>query len=538
MTRISDPIQEGLARGWQVHGGAHGALPAEASFDVAIVGSGAGGGITAELLAQSGLSVVIVEAGPLRSSSDFRQLEREAYAELYQEANARKTADKAIAILQGRCVGGSTTVNWTSSFRTPPATLDHWRSHYGLDSFSEAELAPWFHSVEQRLHMAPWSAAPNENNALLARGARALGLSFGTIARNVNGCWNLGSCGLGCPVNAKQSMLITTLPAALDRGAHLYVETQVTRLVLAAGRVRHLECVSVRPDGSAKGATARVRARHYVVSGGAINTPALLLQSKLPDPHGLLGRRTFLHPVVLSSATHAQRVEGWAGAPQSIYSDHFLDQAPFDGPMGFKLEAPPLHPLVFATATVGFGQEHAQRMALFPHTQAVLALLRDGFHPDSLGGSVGLTSDGSPLLDYPLTPYVLEGARGALLAMAELQFAAGARTVLVGHELASPCSSWSEARRQIERLPMQPLLAKFFSAHVMGGCPMAADESRGVVRPDGVHWHVENLSVHYASPFPTTMCSNPQLSIYGIVNSMATALAKRLSGRDVALLSA
>lgn len=537
MSSIADPIQEGLSRGWRVYGGAHGALPAESSFDVAIVGSGAGGGITAELLAQSGLAVVIIEAGPLRSSRSFRQLEREAYAQLYQEANARKTADNAIAILQGRCVGGSTTVNWTSSFRTPTATLDHWRSHHGLGSFSEAELAPWFRAVEQRLHIAPWQTAPNENNALLARGAQALGLSYGTIARNVNGCWNLGSCGLGCPVNAKQSMLVTTLPAALDRGAHLYVEAPVTRLVVAAGRIQHLECVSALPDGSATGAPARVRARHYVVSGGAINTPALLLRSKVPDPRGLLGRRTFLHPVVLSSATHAQRVEGWAGAPQSVYSDHFLDHSPFEGPMGFKLEAPPLHPMVFATATTGFGVEHAQRMALFPHTQVVLALLRDGFHPESVGGTVGLRSDGSPLLDYPLTPYVLEGARRAMLAMAELQFASGARTVVVAHEFASPCSSWAEARRQIEQLPMQPLLTKFFSAHVMGGCPMASDESRGVVRPDGVHWHLENLSIHDGSLFPTSIGANPQLSIYGIVNRMATALAKRLSGRDVALLS-
>ena len=45
---------------------------------------------------------------------------------------ARKTADKAINILQGRCVGGSTTVNWTSSFRTPSPTLAYWREHFGL----------------------------------------------------------------------------------------------------------------------------------------------------------------------------------------------------------------------------------------------------------------------------------------------------------------------------------------------------------------------------------------------------------------------
>jgi choline dehydrogenase-like flavoprotein len=56
-----------------------------------------------------------------------------------------------------------------------------------------------------------------------------------------------------------------------------------------------------------------------------------------------------------------------------------------------------------------------------------------------------------------------------------------------------------------------------------------------VVRPDGVHWQVENLSVHDGSLFPTSVGANPQLSIYGIVNRLATSLAKSLAGREVAL---
>src|SRR3954462_3692850 len=124
MTQFPDPIREGLARGWTVRGGPYGEAPARIACDVAIVGSGAGAGITAELLTRAGLKVVLVEEGPLRSSSNFNQEEAQAYPELYQESAARKTRDKAITILQGRCVGGSTTVNWTSSFRTPVPTLD------------------------------------------------------------------------------------------------------------------------------------------------------------------------------------------------------------------------------------------------------------------------------------------------------------------------------------------------------------------------------------------------------------------------------
>jgi hypothetical protein len=68
----------------------------------------------------------------------------------------------------------------------------------------------------------------------------------------------------------------------------------------------------------------------------------------------------------------------------------------------------------------------------------LLALLRDGFHPDSPGGRVRLRSDGSPELDYPITAALQDGARRALLAMAEMQFAAGARDAMPLHELAPP----------------------------------------------------------------------------------------------------
>jgi choline dehydrogenase-like flavoprotein len=534
MSRLPDPIREGLARGWRVAGGPHGSMPERIACDVAIVGSGAGAGIAAELLTRAGLRVVIVEEGPLRSSSDFRQLESEAYPSLYQESGARKTRDKAITVLQGRCVGGSTTVNWTSSFRTPQATLEHWRRHFQLQGFGARDLEPYFEQAERRLGIGPWLAAPNENNDLLRRGAERLGIASAAIARNVKGCWSLGSCGMGCPTNAKQSMLVTTIPWALDHGAMLLVETRAQRFDLANGRVTALRC---EPSAgcAARQTPVRIVARHYVLAGGAINSPALLLRSQAPDPHGLLGRRTFLHPVVLSVATFPQAVHGWTGAPQTIYSDHFLDAQPVDGPIGYKLEAPPLHPVIFAATLPGFGAAHAQLLRQFPNSHAVLALLRDGFHPESPGGSVRLRPDGSPELDYPLTPFVLEGARRALLSMAEIQFAAGARQVVPGHELAQPYRSWSQARSAIAALPMQPLLAKFVSAHVMGGCGLAGAPRLGVTRPDGQHWQLTNLSVLDGSLFPTSIGANPQLSIYGIVNRLAQGLAQRLAGGAVIL---
>ena len=538
MSSLPDPVQAGLKRGWKVLGGPHGAVPAKIVCDVAIIGSGAGAGITAEMLTKAGLNVVIVEEGPLKSSSDFNQKEAEAYPALYQESAARKTEDKAINILQGRCVGGSTTVNWTSSFRTPTATLSHWQQNFGLTDYSPEALAPYFDQAERRLNVSQWLGTPNENNDLLRRGATKLGIASSVISRNVKGCWNLGSCGMGCPTNAKQSMLVTTIPTALDHGATLIVETRAQQFELVNGGVRSLRCIAVKPNGapveSGQGAIVIV-AKHFVLSAGAINSAGLLLRSQAPDPHARLGVRTFLHPVVMSAAVMDQTVAGWAGAPQTIYTDHFLETQPIDGPIGFKLEAPPLHPVIFATTVPGYGQMQADLLAKFPRTHVLLALLRDGFHEQASGGRVKLRSDGSAVLDYPLTDFVMDGARRAMLAMAELQFAAGAKEVLPVHELARPYTAWLDAKRAIEALPMKPLLTKIVSAHVMGGCGLASSDKQGVVRPDGVHWQIDNLSLHDGSIFPTSIGANPQLSIYGIVNRLAQGLVKRLTGQSVRL---
>ncbi len=527
---IRDLVAEGIRGGWDVHDGSRLTANVNVDADVAIVGTGAGGGTAAEILSRAGLHVVLIEEGPLRSSSDFRMHESEAYPQLYQESAARKTKDKGINILQGRSVGGSTTVNWTSSFRTPPATLRYWRERFGLADFSEPELAPWFELMERRLGVHEWQVPANANNELLRAGAHALGIPTGIVHRNVRACQNLGYCGMGCPTNAKQSMLVTTIPAALQHGARLFSRTRAERLLFEGNRVTGLACVAMDAAGIAPTSRAiRVRARHYVIASGAIGSPALLLRSKLPDPSGRLGKRTFLHPTVVSAAAMPQLVEGYAGAPQSVYSDHFLD-APFDGPIGYKLEVPPLHPVLMATTLTAFGAAQSQLIAGLRNAHVIIALLRDGFHDESPGGTVGLKDDGTPLLDYPMSRYVWNGAREALATMARIQFAAGAQSVLPLHEDAASYPDNARAQAAIGQLRMEVLRTRVVSAHVMGGCGMGADPKESVVDGAGRHHHLENLSVFDGSTFPTSLGANPQLSIYGIVARNASRLARELGG--------
>ncbi len=496
--------------------------------DCLIVGTGAGGGVSAEILARAGLRVILLEEGPYRSREDFHMREQEAYPDLYQEAAGRRTSDKAIQILQGKGVGGSTTVNWTSSFRTPEQTLETWTRDFGVQGCSAEELAPWFARMEKRLHISPWTVAPNANNDALARGCRALGWNAKVIPRNVLGCANLGYCGTGCPIDAKQSMLVTTIPAALKAGARLVSRARAERLVIKGDRVTGAQVTLMDDYGQPRARKGiRIRARHTLVAAGAIGSPALLLRSKAPDPHARLGKRTFLHPVAACAGLMPEPVKGYAGAPQSIYSDEFL--WPASG-AGYKLEVAPVHPVLMATLLTRHGQAHTELMASFSHTQATLALLRDGFHEQSPGGRVRLDPYGYPSLDYPISDYLWDGVRRSLLTMAELLFAAGAARVMPLHLDAEPYRSFRDARRAIGELAMQPLKAQLFSAHVMGGCAMGDDARNAVTDSAGRHHQLESLHIIDGSLFPTSIGANPQLSIYALAGKLATALADDLAG--------
>ncbi|MCU1741368.1 MULTISPECIES: GMC family oxidoreductase [Pseudomonas] len=526
---VPDLFREGLARGWKTYNGARLEQDLTLEADVAIIGSGAGGGTTAEILSAAGYKVLLIEEGPLKTSSDFKMLEDQAYTSLYQEGIGRMSKDGAITILQGRAVGGTTLINWTSSFRTPDQTLEHWASEHNVKGHSSAEMAPWFEKMEQRLGVAPWVMPPNANNDVIRNGCEALGYSWKVIPRNVRGCWNLGYCGMGCPTNAKQSMLVTTIPATLEKGGELLYLARAERLQIEGDQVTGLLCVAmdercVAPNGR----TIKVKARHYVLAGGGINSPGLLLRSKAPDPSGQLGKRTFLHLVNFSAGQFSEVINPFYGAPQSIYSDHFQWNAGVTGPMSYKLEVPPLQPALASTLLGGFGTQNALRMEQLPHTHMMLALMRDGFHPDSPGGSVELRGDGTPVLDYQVSAYAWDGLRRAYHTMAEIQFAAGAKSVLPLHADADYVNTLAKARELIDELSLELYRTRLGSAHVMGGCAMGEEAKSAVTDSLGRHHQLRNLSVHDGSLFPTSIGANPQLSVYGLTAQLATALAERL----------
>jgi choline dehydrogenase-like flavoprotein len=490
--------------------------------DFCVVGSGAGGSVAAATLAQAGAHVAILEEGAHHTKRDFNMQEAWAYPALYQEHGNRATEDLSIIILQGRSVGGGTTVNWTSSFRTPETTLALWAQRHGVRGLDAATLAPHFAAVEQRLSVGPGNPDDvNRNNRKLWDGAKRLGWNPELIRRSVKGCARLGYCGMGCPLDAKQSARVTYVSDALAAGADIYTDCRARLVETDRGRTRAvvadvLDRATDRPKGRIV-----VHARQGVLlAGGAINTPALLLRSKAGNGNGLVGKRTFLHPSVPMVAFYDEPVEGFYGAPQSVAVHHFARRG--DG-VGYFLETAPTHPMLAAIAFPGTGDAHRRIAERLAHAQATIALLIDGHHDDP-GGSVSVDGAGRIKLGYPLGPALREAALHAMQSMARLQLAAGAREVMTLHETPLTIRNETDLARLAD-LPFGPNLHTLFSAHQMGGCPMGEDPRRSVVNSRGRHHEIENLWIVDGSIFPTALGVNPQLSIYAHSRLFATEIA-------------
>jgi len=479
--------------------------------DVCIVGSGPGGAMVAARLARAGAKVVVLEEGGYHRKDEFDMQEATAFPLLYQDRGNRATADLSISVLQGRAVGGGTVVNWTTSYRTPDDVLGYWRDHFGL-ALTPPDLRPHFEEVEQRLGIQKVDLEDtNANNRAIYDGCTKMGWQVDTTKRNVRGCLRTGYCGMGCPVDAKQTATLTYLPDAVAAGADVYANCRVSRIEWSGRRataaIGHLLYNEIET-----GRHVRVEPRALVVSGGALNSPALLLRSGIAG--GGVGKYTWLHPVVAMGAFYKDRIEGFYGAPQSVASHHFAHRP--EG-AGFFIEAAPVHPMLSSIAMPGFGAPLQTRMGLLPNVCATIALMIDGFDPSEKGGTVSLRPDGGPRLDYPFTDRAYECFRAGMKAIARLHLANGAREIVSFHGTPLHITSESEVAA-IDSAPLGPNLFAAFTAHQMGGCRMGADPARSVVSPQLRHHDFDNLFVVDGSVFPTSLGVNPMESIYGLAS--------------------
>lgn len=489
--------------------------------DVVIIGSGAGGGTAAGLLAQAGLRVVVLEKGAYNNEADFTHLEAATYRAMYLDGALNSSADGGIQMLAGSTLGGGTVVNYTTSFATPPERRTEWDRVAGFDGvFASETFQASIDAVQNRLHVNQDHGEPALRDQLLEKGLRGLGWHVAEMPRNVDGCTgtDCGYCTMGCRIGAKQSMLVTYLADAVSAGAMVIADVDVDVVETEAGQASGVV-------GRVGEHTLRVKARAVVLAAGALNTPAVLLRSRLGGKAA--GRYLRLHPVTAVWGRFDETVEPWTGRLQTRYTSEFDD---LDGSgHGFKFETAPVHPL-FPAGFLGWEDGASFKRDVLGLSNLGLAgiLLRDRDH-----GRVKIRRDGSPVWSYAVSKYDQKHIRMGVERGAEVLAEAGAHEILAStlrpvrwRPQASPLSDFMA---DVDAVGYGSNRTAYFSFHQMGSARMGSDPSTSVVGATNEAHDTPGLYVLDGSCFPTASGVNPMISIASIAHRGATLLAERLA---------
>lgn len=491
------------------------------STDVVIVGSGAGGGVLAAELSAKGLDVIVLEKGGYYAEADFDGYEVRSQARMFEKGGFMVSEDLGMMILAGSTLGGGTTVNWAAALRTPEHVLDEWAQDYGVD-FTDGTFQSALDAVSARIHVTEAESEANARNAVLVRGAQALGYAVKPIPRNVKGCADCGACGFGCAHGAKQGTLKTYLQDACQNNTRIGVGVHVDRVLIENGAAIGVEGTAQTADGRRVRLT--VKAQAVVSAAGALHTPALLLRSGLTNAH--IGRNLHLHPSTGAFGFYPEPINGWSGVMMSHYIPHFSN---LDGQgYGVTLESAPGHPGLAAVAMPWRdGLQHKQAMARYADLANILIIARDRD-----GGSVRLKKDGSPAIFYRLSAHdrahllrgVIEALRIHHAAGADW-FAAPYHRVPMYHRDEGDFEAWLKAV-QAAGLPSNSFILG--SAHQMSSCRMAANPARGAVAPNGETFEVDNLFVADGSALPTASGVNPMLTIMALAHIVAQRIKEKV----------
>lgn len=485
------------------------------SYDIVIVGSGAGGGTVAKELSplvREGVKVLVLEQGARFRDDEFTGREVEMARDLYQDAGGFLTAEGTLTLAFGRAYGGSTVVYTGTSLIAPERVIQHWGvpglGHADLDDRSRKYMA------ENNVHLLE-DGLLNENNKLFVEGCRKAGYQAHQFPVNVKGCQGSSLCNLGCPNLAKQGTHRVQLPEAERAGVEVVTRATALRIEERAVLVR----VAGKPDG-AKGLPSewaagdyRIRAGIVVVAGGSIGSPALMLRSQLPVRLPRLGEGFTCHPAHILVGEHPRPISNDVGHPKSFYLDRAVEE-------GFVLETCMYFPFTTAKNLAGFGPDHSRLMRAFPRLQMILVLACDRAVP---GNRITVDREGTPVVHYRFTDPVVASLVHATRAAARIFFAAGAVAVHApsGARTLIEAQDAGQIDELIDTKNFKLGKVAVAAAHLMGGCGMGRTAADSVTdawgRVHGLPW----LRVADSSLFPDSLEINPYLTIMALADRVA-----------------
>jgi choline dehydrogenase-like flavoprotein len=518
----------------QTVGGPMKHYPHQEEVDFCIVGVGAAGGVLLQRLARAGFSVIGFDVGPFWDVERDWVSDEKASHKLYWNA-LRITGGKDPITLgannSGRGVGGGT-VHW-SAF-TPRLHPSDFRVYtqdgVGVDwPISYDDLKPYYELMEREIPVSgpayfPWGDqhgypyAPLHSGGVadvFTRGCMKLGIRVvvGGPVAIISGahadrppCIYRGFCLQGCKVGAKQSTLISHVPDAIHHGAEVRSRCMVGRINLGKdGLVKSLTYFD--PEGKVR----EQRAKVVIVSGYAIETPRLLLNSACPgyehglaNSSGLVGKYLMVQTGNVVLGRFSELIRMYKTPPANAETEEFYETDPERGFVrGYTIQTVAPLPVAISkemiTAKGAWGWNLRRLMMDYNHWAGVGLLGEILPHEENRVQLADVTDDhGLPVakVTFALHENDRKLMHAGVQKMVEIMQAARAQDI--AHE------------------------QRF--AHLVGGARMGHDPQTSVVDSFGCTHDIANLYVCDGSVFPTEGAVNPGLTIQALAARTADYL--------------
>jgi choline dehydrogenase-like flavoprotein len=461
---------------------------ADISTDVLVVGSGAGGAVTAAALAGAGRTVTVVEEGPWVDPDEHEPFSLAEMTAKYRHHGAGAAlGNPMIAYAEGRCVGGSTEINSGLYHRLPDRLAADWRAAYAIDEFGPEALARYAARVESQLSVATLPGAPPASSAALERGATKLGWRNVEFAR----VFSYDGQGRG----TKQTMSRTMVPRAVAAGATVIPDCRVLGLVRKGDRVVGARCRRSHPGGGVEQLT--VHADHVFVCAGAVHSPALLQRSGIRRN---VGNGLKMHPTIKIAARFPHPVDHG-----DVPMHRVTEFSPFIAIGGSASRKGQV-----ALALAETGAPYDEAMADWENISTYYAAIRS----EGSGRVLAVRGVRSPIVTYSLSEADLSRLARGLVHLGELLLAAGASELhpsVAGGRIVRRLDEMGAWWDQVTRAR-----ANLMTVHLTSSIRMGENAARTGADSFGRVWGYRNLRVNDGSLIPDAPGVNPQAAIMAI----------------------
>ena len=515
--------------------------------DVAIVGSGFGGSVSALRLTEKGYRVTVLEAGKRWTKDTLPDTNWDVRKYLWAprlglRGFQRLTLLRDVFVLSGAAVGGGSVV-YANTLYEP---LDgYWRDHlWPAGNAWREEYAPYYAQARRMLGVAtvPFTTPadrvlqgvaedlgvadtyhPTEVGVWFGKpGERTADPYFGGLGPERVGCIRCGNCMVGCKHEAKNSLDHNYLHFAEGAGAEVLPEREVVDLIALPGggwRVVH-----ERPGAWLRKDRRELTAEQVILAGGALGTQRLLFslrdRGRLPGLSPALGTLVRTNSEALVGATARQ-------VPTAT-------EAPTPGTSG----------------GAGFSPGVAITSSIHPDDHTHIEPVRYGKGSNAMGLVGTLMVDGGGRIPRPLRFLltILRNPAAFLRSLSARRWSERTVILLVMQTLdnslrvvrkrglfgprlttrqghGEPNPTWipianDAARYAAARIDGDPMGSIFeatlnrpSTAHFIGGCPLGEDPTTSVIDPYHRVHGVPGLHVCDGSAITANLGVNPSLTI-------------------------